>query len=80
MITAEKTNWGCKSVGLGYFMIFITILGTGALSGILLKAAWKIRNYLKKRPLAVILFLLGVPCGVFAIYIAAIILMEGLYY
>lgn len=67
-------------MGLGYFCIFITILGGGALSVVLLKKAWKLWNTSRRKPLAVVLFLLAMPCAFAAIYLIAMIWREGLYH
>lgn len=66
-------------MGLGYFVIFLTIFGTGALAVVLLKAAWKLWNSPKWRALAVLPFLLALPCSYAAVYLVAMILREGFY-
>ena len=66
-------------MGLGYFFIFLTIFGAGALAVVLLKAAWKLWNSPKWRALAVLPFLLALPCGYAAVYLVAVILREGFY-
>ena len=67
-------------MGLGYFCIFITILGGGALAVVLLKKAWKLWNTPRQKPLAVVLFLLAMPCAFAAIYLIAMIWREGFYH
>ena len=67
-------------MGLGYFIIFITIFGGGALAVVLLKAAWKMWNTPRRKPLAVVLFLLAMPCAFAAIYLIAMIWREGFYH
>lgn len=67
-------------MGLAYFFLFVTILGSGALAVILLKTAWKIWNNQKWRALAVIPLLMAIPCGLWAIYIVAVIWREGFYF
>ncbi len=66
-------------MGLGYFFIFLTIFGAGALAVVLLKAAWKLWNSPKWRALAVLPFLLALPCGYAAVYLVVMILREGFY-
>lgn len=66
-------------MGLGYFFIFLTILGAGALAVVLLKTAWKLWNSPKWRALAVLPFLLALPCAFAAIYFMVVILREGFY-
>lgn len=50
-------------MGLGYFFIFLIILGAGALADVLLKAARKLWSSPKWRTLAALPFLLALPCG-----------------
>lgn len=66
-------------MGLAYFFIFFTIFGAGALAAVLMKAAWKLWNSPKWRILAVLSFLLALPCGYAAVYLIAMILREGIY-
>lgn len=67
-------------MGLAYFFIFFTIFGAGALAAVLMKAAWKLWNSPKWRILAVLSFLLALPCGYAAVYLIAMILREGIYF
>lgn len=54
-------------------------MGAGALAAVLLKAAWKLWNSPKWRALAVLPFLLALPCAFAAIYFMVVILREGFY-
>lgn len=59
-------------MGLAYFFIFLTMFGAGALAVMLLLAAWKLWKGPKWRALAVLPLLLAVPCGIVAVYLAAL--------
>lgn len=66
-------------MGLGYFFIFLMIVWAGALAVVLLMAAWKLWHSTKWRALAILPFLLALPCGHAAVYLVAMILREGFY-
>ena len=68
-----------ETMGLAYFIWFLTILGTAGIAIVLLKLAWRIWEKARLKILAIIPLLLGGFCAFLVLYFLAIILREGFY-